>query len=531
MYAVNSSHEIKLIQQLLSDEEKLKAVWKHIEDLLKSKLLDGKKNKLFDTDRNKWEQNASKINMRWVVEQIGSSGKPVNALSHIKTAWRMLQEKKGDWWITSLINGERKPARILHPKIKGASLVSFNNAATYCAHLSATYRGKPGKKEDEEDGSALPAQIGFEEAEKYSKALQWLIDNSSVHFEETVNCIWINQTSSNNQILDKSGYELVEPHGQKSNFKRGKAKTSKGKILAYTGDLIKTLQNFRNGQKADYREKHFYLLSLLLRRKGRHAIIGSYTGTMGLLDDNTDLFINRTKVMIPNKYLDRKDNAREFCPTLMDILSAAGIRSEKKTRLVWDREVIEVIMTGQPLPADLCKLIIQKAIKDKHLEQSRKKRVEYLKLLAIAAGCARHYLTTIIGKENYYMGIDIKLTDSGYLTGRLFAVCENIQKRGRNWGPTLSDKLFSAAIDMPRQTLVQLYRNCLCYDIYKTDSEWLKEIFDKIKLNGSDSEKGDVLPESGVDQFAFMLGYWHQRGELRPKVEESNNNIELQNNK
>jgi CRISPR-associated protein Csd1 len=157
-----------------------------------------------------------------------------------------------------------------------------------------------------------------------------------------------------------------------------------------------------------------------------------------------------------------------------------------------------------------------------------------LALLAIAAGCARHYLTAIMRKEGYGMGLDINIRDAGYLVGRLFALCENIQKQGRNWGPTLSDKLFSAAIDMPRQTLVQLYKNCLCYKIHKADSEWFTEIFNKVKLNDSDIGQGEVLPENGVDQFAFMLGYWHQRSELRPKAKkemDGNNNTESQANK
>ena len=129
------------------------------------------------------------------------------------------------------------------------------------------------------------------------------------------------------------------------------------------------------------------------------------------------------------------------------------------------------------------------------------------------------------------MGLDVNIRDAGYLVGRLFAMCENIQKKGRNWGPTLSDKLFSGAIDMPRQTLVQLYKNCLCYDMYKADSEWFTEIFNKVKLNDSDSGQGEVIPENGVDQFAFMLGYWHQRSKLRPPVQKasnSDNDIESQ---
>ena len=119
------------------------------------------------------------------------------------------------------------------------------------------------------------------------------------------------------------------------------------------------------------------------------------------------------------------------------------------------------------------------------------------------------------------MGLDTDIKDPGYLTGRLFALCENIQKRGRSWGPTLSDKMFSAAIDMPRQTLSQLYRNCLCYDMYKLDREWFAEIFDKVKLNDGGCGQGEVIPETGVDQFAFMLGYWHQRAELANKSSES----------
>lgn len=544
---------VKTVYDCLNDDTKRNKLWEAVEKELKDKVVDGKGVKLSEKDQNKWNTIASKANIRWVVERIGESGKPVNALESVKKEWKAFQESKNEWWITSLVDGERKPARILHPRIKGASLVSFNNAATYCGHLSLEYRGKPGKEEkeadvgkekklqkgrqgtkhgsekEETDGSALPAQVGFEEAEKYSKALDWLIKNSSIKFGDSVNCIWIDQGQSDDQQLDWSAHKFVKPQNEKSIFKRGKAKGSKGQIFADSGDLLKALQRFRNGQKAGYRNKRFYLLSLLLRRKGRHAILGSYVGTMGLLDDNANQFVSRTKILIPSQYLNKKDEAREFCPALMDILSAAGIKSEKKQRLVWDREVVEVIVAGRPLPADLCRLVIQKAIKDKHLERSKKKRSEYLALLAISAGCARHYLTAITGKEDYGMGLDTSISDAGYLVGRLFALCENIQKRGRNWGPTLSDKLFSTAIDMPRQTLVQLYKNCLCYDMYKADREWLTEIFKKIKLNDSDSGQGEVLPENGVDQFAFMLGYWHQRSELRPpseKADDNDSNIE-----
>lgn len=540
--------EVKAIYDCLFSDDKRNELWIVIEKELKDKLIDGKGVKLFEKDRHKWQVAASKANIRWVIERTGESGKPVNALANVKREWKAFQESKNEWWITSLVDGQRKPARILHPRVGGASLVSFNNAATYCGHLSQEYRGKPTKEradaekamkrkkshegdnnrneKEESDGSALPAQVGFEEAEKYSKALDWLIENSSVKFGGgSVNCIWVDQGQSDVQALDYDAYEIVKPQNETSVFSRGRAKGGKGQVLADSGDLLKALQRFRSGkQAAGYRDKRFYLLSLLLRRKGRHAILGDYVGTMGLLDDNAGRFVSCTKIMVPSGYINKNDEAREFCPTLMDILSAAGIKSETKPRLVWDREVVEVIVAGRSLPADLCRLVIQKAIKDKHLEGTGKKRAEYLALLAIAAGCARHYLTAITGKEGYGMGLDVNIRDAGYLVGRLFALCENIQKKGRHWGPTLSDKLFSGAIDMPRQTLAQLYKNCLCYDMHKADSEWFAEVFSKVKLNDSDSGQGEVLPENGVDQFAFMLGYWHQRGELRPPVKKDGDN-------
>lgn len=505
--------ELTKIRNILADTVKRNELWSAVEKELKKHIPD-----------TKWKKEAGKANIRWVVESTGISGRPVNSTSDIKWQWKAFQESKNEWLITSLVDGQRVPARILHPKVGGASLVSFNNAAMYCGHLSPEYREKPDKEKDETEGSSLPAQVGFEEAEKYAKALDWLIKNSSVRFGASVNCIWIDQAQSDVQLLDRTAYEFIKPQSE-SVFTRGKARSGKGQILADNCYLIKALERFRNGQKADYRNKRFYLLSLLLRRKGRHAILGSYSGTMGLLNDSANKFINRTKIILPSHYLVKKDEALEFCPTLMDILSAAGIKSEKKQRLVWEREVVEVIVGGRPLPADLCRLVIQKAIKEKYLEYAEKKHSEYLALLAIAAGCARHYLTAI-EKGDYEMGLDTSITDAGYLSGRLFALCENIQKRGRNWGPTMSDKLFSSAIDMPRQTLAHLYKNCLCYDIYKADSEWFAEIFNKVKLNNNDDGKGEILPENGVDQFAFILGYWHQRGFRGREAGNSDNNGE-----
>ena len=161
-----SMSEMKTVYDTIADEQKKRTIWAQVETLLHTHI-----------GETKWKKDAGKAKIRWVIEKTGQAGKPVNALEDVKNGWKAFQEGKNEWWITSLVDGKRTPARTLHPKIGGASLVSFNNAATYCGHLSMEYRGKPGKGEEETDGSALPAQVGFEEAEKYSKALDWLIEN------------------------------------------------------------------------------------------------------------------------------------------------------------------------------------------------------------------------------------------------------------------------------------------------------------------------------------------------------------------
>lgn len=516
--------EVCHVKNILIDKQKRQKVWDEVLKILNKKIE--------RKDKKKWLAAASKANIRWVVEEIGSQGRPVHALDKVKKVWVELQKRQNTQMVISILDGQKKTARTLHPRIKGASLISFNDPSTYCGHLHSDFSKKShleekenpkSREEDEgEDGSALPAQIGFEEAEKYSMALNWLVNNSSVKFGNSTNCIWVNQSEDVSRELDNSAYGLVQPQGQKSFFLRGKAKKDSGQTLVDSGDLIEAMCRFRNAQTPSYRNKRFYLLSMLLRNKGRHAVLGAFSGTMGELENNADHFIKCSSICLPKDYFVFKDDPRDFCPTLMDILDVVGVKSQEKKKLVWDREVVEVIVRGRPLPPDLCRLVVLKAIQQKFQEQSKESRLNYRGLLAIAAGCSRHYLNRISGKGVYDMGLNISITDPGYLAGRLFAVCENVQKRGRNWGVTLSDKLFAAGIERPRDTLGQLYQNCLCYEIYKKDNEWFNEIFDKVKLKEDNEDSGAVMPTQGVDAFEFLLGYWHQRCAL--KTDDSNNN-------
>lgn len=531
------AQEIQTIIDVLNDKKKLSMIGETIENILHNKIIvkvqDEKKRE------EKWLAVASKKNIRWVVESLVAGGRPVHALEPVKKAWQAFQKSKQKWWGASSLDGDIKPLRLMHPKFRGGSLISFNEPTTYCRQFHESFRLKTDLKsekkesDDNKEGSTLPAQIGFEEAEKYVRALEWLIENSSVRFGEKANCVWIDQSGSADSSLDRSAHDLVTPQGKKTYFKRGKARPDKGEVLEDTTDLIQSLKRFRNGQTGQYRNKRFYMLSLLLRNKGRHAVLGGYVGLLGDLEDNAEKYVQCSSINIPVGYFAKNDAAQEFCPTLMDVLDEAGVKSEKKARLIWDQEVMEVVVFGRPLPTNLCRIVVSNAIRHKHLEQSKKNCEEYKLTLAIAAACARHRLIASQRKEHYGMGLDTNIKEPGYLAGRLFAICERIQKAGRDWGVTMSDKLFAGAMDRPRDTLAQLYKNCLCYDIYKDSNNWFTEIFDKISLRESD-EKKSVMPVRRVDMFEFLLGYWHQRAKLQEdsmKKKEDQKQMEVQEQK
>lgn len=488
----NDIPEVKQIRDILKDNTKRKQIWDAVLMCLRKNI----KPERFST--------AGKKNLRWVIEEIGTGGKPAHALAHVKEAWYEFQKAKAGWRLISCLDGAEKSARLLHPQPQGGSLVGFNDPVFHCSHLHPNFREK-----------ALAAQIGFDEATKYCAALDWLVANSSVRFGMVTNCIWIDQAGDKGAAIDSGAYNLMKPQAERTIFSRGKARGKKAIVLADISDLIKSLQQFRNGQQAGYRSKRFYFLSLLLRRNGRHAILGSFTSTMGELEDNTQRYIERTEISVPKGFPFKSDDLRPFCPTLMDVLDASATRSEKKRHLTWEREVMDVIVHGRALPMDLCRMVVLKALQHKHLDWAKDPQAEYCRLLVTAAACSRHALNAIAGKEVYRMDVDTRVATPGYLAGRFFAVCEGIQKQGRGGKATLSDKLFSASISRPRATLAQLYQNCRCYEISRAEDEWFKEILSKVTLSDQMDEGIACIPEDGVDAFEFILGYWHQRARIQ----------------
>lgn len=128
-----------------------------------------------------------------------------------------------------------------------------------------------------------------------------------------------------------------------------------------------------------------------------------------------------------------------------------------------------------------------------------------------------------------------KETNPGYLCGRLFAVYEYAQERSvkdEGGKSTLRDRFFSSAITRPQTTFIELAK-ILNYYYSKISSQPLVKKLKKIEYEIIEKLDSNGFPNilEKDDQGRFVVGYYHQRGDLEYKCQgenedEKNNEIE-----
>lgn len=120
------------------------------------------------------------------------------------------------------------------------------------------------------------------------------------------------------------------------------------------------------------------------------------------------------------------------------------------------------------------------------------------------------------GKE-ISVSLDEENTSIGYLYGRLFALCEYVQKKARpNINKTIKDTYFGYAFMRPATVFPQLMRR-LPHDLGKIESEgtriWIDGIIQKVYSKICSFARTLPLDEQGM----FSIGYYHQREDLYTK--------------
>ncbi|RCG31427.1 type I-C CRISPR-associated protein Cas8c/Csd1 [Sphaerisporangium album] len=168
-----------------------------------------------------------------------------------------------------------------------------------------------------------------------------------------------------------------------------------------------------------------------------------------------------------------------------------------------ERDLMAAALHRTALPVKLLARLIQRIRADGHVDLAR---AALLRLLLIRANPAL--------KETLVDGLNRDSTDPGYVSGRLFAVLEDIQRTALdNINTTIADKYFGAAMGRPLAVLTMLRKNATGH---------LRRLRGNRRAAGIalDKRLDEVLeklhhePPATLDlagQGQFVLGYHHQR--------------------
>ncbi|MFC7382208.1 type I-C CRISPR-associated protein Cas8c/Csd1 [Sphaerisporangium rhizosphaerae] len=167
------------------------------------------------------------------------------------------------------------------------------------------------------------------------------------------------------------------------------------------------------------------------------------------------------------------------------------------------RDLMAAALHRTALPANLLARLIQRIRADGHVDLAR---AALLRLLLIRANPAL--------KETLVDGLNRDSTDAGYVSGRLFAVLEDIQRTAlENINTTIADKYFGAAMGRPLAVLTMLRKNATGHlrrlrGTRRPAGIALDKRLDDV-LQQLHQELPAVLDLAG--QGRFVLGYHHQR--------------------
>lgn len=429
--------------------------------------------------------------------------------SALRAWWDMnrprAESQRGQCLLTGLDN---QPISRLHePKIKrvdgaqsaGAPLVSFDKDSD----AFSSY-GRDGAQ-------GLNAPVSEEAAFKYATALNAMTSGPMSHrhrfqLGDATTVFWTETPSKAEDFLAAF-------------FQKGGAEEKKvaqdGAMLDKVGVFLNALRKGREayGELADDPEHtRFFILGLTGQAKGRIGVRFFHQDSLAGLLDN--LRQHYEDIRIVRRYgEDAKHPDPEF-PALWQILDETCPRRNGKADRdqippILESPLLRAVIVGTPYPAGLFSAVMRRI----HMDRE----VNHIRACVIAGYLRRNQ------KQEVSMSLDERRADPPYRLGRLFAVLERIQEQahwhqtGRNLEKGIRDSFFAAACSTPASVFPRLER--LSTHHRRQLSGGAKHVFDQMI---ADIKDGQVDPPAVLtlnEQGAFLLGYYHQWKQLRPKRE------------
>ncbi|MCB2170963.1 MAG: type I-C CRISPR-associated protein Cas8c/Csd1 [Deltaproteobacteria bacterium] len=390
-----------------------------------------------------------------------------------------------------LISGDEQPIVSTHPQIKGvmgaqpsgATLVSFNEPAF------ESY----GKKQN------LNSPIGALAAFAYTTALNRLLDRAggrTVQIGDAATVFWSKKATTledNMSALFEGGFDLGDD--------------AQAEDLEHNQQLKAFLESLRLGTPADSPDAAvpFYILGLS-PNSSRLSVRFWHVSNVGQMEKRLGGHL-RDIDMVRIYNSDPKDP-----PLWMLLKETANQRKTKNVAPQLAGEMTRAVLIGGAYPQSILSAVIGRIRADQ--------TVNYLRAALIKAVLnRRRRLNPALQSNPQLMEVTVSLdqscTDIAYLSGRLFAVLENMQTTAiNNANATIRQRYLSSASSAPKATFPQLMRLSQAH-FKKIGGEqpklagWfdkqVREIVDMIDSTGWPATLN--LEQQGQ----FFLGYYHQK--------------------
>lgn len=416
-------------------------------------------------------------------------------LEHWHAQWKDLQFGQ------CLASGVVEPIPNTHAKIKGVMGAQASGASLISCNLDAfkSY----GKEQN------LNSPIGAPAAFAYTTALNRLLDNTKgrkVQIGDAATVFWSEKASEleeNLSALFEGGIDL--------------GTDADAEDLKQNQRLKAFLESLRQGAPAESPDAGvpFYILGLS-PNSSRLAVRFWHVSTVGQMQKRLGLHLRDIEIVR------RYDSDPANPPLWMLLRETANQRKTKNIAPQLAGEMTRAVLTGGAYPQSLLSMVTGRIRADQN--------VNYLRAATIKAVLnRRRRLNPALKKNPLLMEVTVSLDESckdvAYLSGRLFAVLENMQAKAiKSANATIRQRYLSSASSAPKATFPQLMRLSQAhFKKISGDTPQLAGWFDRQVRDIVDKIDSAGWPAvlNLEQQGQFFLGYYHQKA-FRPANDAAN---------
>ncbi len=420
-----------------------------------------------------------------------------------------------------LITGEEKPLAAFHARIvapgsqAGATIASFNDPA----YLS--YGKKQGENAPISKYASFAHTTALNELLRNEQTRYTLGDISYVFWNSDLDDPSINETFRTVTFEGVRDDDTQEQSDTDDEQPKRKGK-SKKKAPNPTQDTYKVLEQFKTirgnrGQGEHWEDaRQFYVLGLTAG--GRITIKYWQQGTVSEIFDRVYQHLVDMNIISWDGFVDEENPPLRSLYGIVKSVSTPSKSSTFATNLV--QSIVESILSGNPYPMTLQQACVNRITQERTVSELR---------AAILKGYINRKARIYKQLKELDMALDKQNDNIAYLSGRLFAVLEQIQQAslGKGVNATIRDRFYASASTRPNMVMGRLIalsnhhlsklrkeKPGLAVNLEKL----LGEIFALIPAEAPTFPATFSLDEQSL----FAVGYYHQKVDTYRKEETTN---------